>query len=64
MLDGDAYQRLMTAKVANSELFARAANTIAYMYKRVGRKITEEEIKLILFSLSKRREGGIKVKRK
>lgn len=43
-----AYDRLMNVHHANAQLFLVAAQNILSLHKRVGRKLTEEEILAVL----------------
>lgn len=48
MLTEGAYARLMNVKLVNAGLYAAAANQVFGLYKRAGRKITEDEVVSIL----------------
>ncbi|MDD5337154.1 MAG: DNA-binding protein [Candidatus ainarchaeum sp.] len=54
MLDENGYNRMMNVRLASPELYAQAVQGCASVYQRLGRKLGEREILLIL----KRLKGG------
>lgn len=48
VLDDSAYQRLMNVKIANQALFLAASQHIVGIFKQVGRKLTDNEVLMIL----------------
>lgn len=48
VLDENAYDRLTNVKLANAQLFLAAAQHVLAAYKRIGRKIKDEELLAIL----------------
>jgi DNA-binding TFAR19-related protein (PDSD5 family) len=64
-LHHDAYERVMNVMLANPELFQSAVQYILTLYQKVGRKLTDDEVKRILIRLKgEEKEGGISFKRK
>jgi DNA-binding TFAR19-related protein (PDSD5 family) len=64
ILEGDAYERLMNVKISNYELYMNVVNNLIYFYQKVGRKISDEELLMLLEKFTKKREGEIKFYRK
>ena len=56
VLDEKAYDRLMNVSVVNKQLYAMAAKQILAIAGRVGRKITEEELLMLLRALKAQTE--------
>lgn len=56
MLDVAAYDRITNVKLANQQLFLVTAQNILTIYKRIGRKISDEELLQILQQLKNRTE--------
>ena len=48
ILDEDAYARMMNVRVASPELYARAVQGCAGLFQRLGRKLGEREVLLVL----------------
>ena len=46
-----AYDRLMNVRLANQETYSAAAQHVLALYKRVGRRLTDDELVSILMSL-------------
>jgi DNA-binding TFAR19-related protein (PDSD5 family) len=55
-MDENAYERLSNVAFANKELYSIAAQQILMLYKRAGRKITEEELRYVLGLIKERTE--------
>ena len=64
-LQQDAYQRMMNVLLANQELFNGAVRYVLSLYQKIGRKLTDEEVRMILVRLKgKEKEVEISFKRK
>jgi len=64
-LDDSAYERLMNVQLANKQTYLVAAQNIIGIYKKVGRKITEDELLMLLRRIKgEEKEGEISFKRK
>ena len=65
VLDESAYERMMNVMLVNQNLFAATSQKILMYSQRVGRKVTEKEV-LILLQTSREapKSGGISIKRK
>ena len=65
-LTSEAYERMMVVKVANHELYSLAAQQLLALHQRIGRKISEEEVKKILRLLKSgtEKETKIEIRRK
>lgn len=64
ILTKEAYERLGRVKMANPALYARAVQTILYLYQtgRLTKKLTDEQLKAILSKLrEKKRETRIRI---
>lgn len=48
ILDEDAYARLANVKLANPELYAKAVQGCVAIYQRIGRKLGDKEMLLVL----------------
>lgn len=55
-LDDAAYDRLMNVSVANNELFLTAAKNALMLFKRAGRKLSEDEIVALLRAIKEQTE--------
>ncbi|MEW6749315.1 MAG: DNA-binding protein [Candidatus Micrarchaeota archaeon] len=55
-LDDPAYERLMNVAVANNELFLTAAKNALMLFKRAGRKLSEDEIVALLRAIKEQTE--------
>lgn len=64
ILESPAYDRLMNVKMSNQELYAKAVNSLVYMYKKLGRRITDKELLTLLSASVERRTGSIEIRRK
>jgi len=64
ILEGKAFERFMNVRISNPELYANVSNALVYAYKKVRRRITEDELLAMLSASTERREGSISVKRK
>jgi len=65
LLEPEAYQRLMSVKIANPQLFEKATQYILQLSMRVGRKLTEQELIQLLRQLrGPDRKTRIEFKRK
>ncbi|MBI5228200.1 hypothetical protein HY988_06430 [Candidatus Micrarchaeota archaeon] len=47
-LEEPAYERLMNVAIANKELYTNTAKQLLMAYQRIGRKIKEEEVIMVL----------------
>lgn len=64
-LHPDAYNRLMNVMLANPELFQGAVQYAVALYQKVGRKLTDEEVRRILVRLKgEEKKPEISFKRK
>ncbi len=65
-LTSEAYERMMVVKVANPKLYSLAAQQLLTLHQRVGRKISEEEVKKILrlLKIGTEKETRIEIRRK
>ena len=64
-LDDSAYERLMNVQLANKQTYLIAAQNIVAIYKKVGRKITEDELLTLLRRIKgEEKEGEIRFERK
>ncbi|MFA5076941.1 MAG: DNA-binding protein [Candidatus Micrarchaeia archaeon] len=54
MLDDSGYDRMMNVKLASPELYAQAVQGCAGVYQRLGRRLGEREVLLVL----RRLKGG------
>lgn len=61
ILEENAYDRIINVKLANSELFLAAAQNTIGIYKRVGRKINDSELLMILRKLKQGTEKETKI---
>ncbi len=59
-LHPDAYERVMNVMLANPELFQGTVQYIVALYQKVGRKLTDEEVRRILVRL-KGEEKGVEI---
>ena len=59
-VDEPGYERLMNISYANQEFYVNVAQNVIMLYKRAGRKITEDEVLHIIRSLKKQHEPTIK----
>ncbi len=60
-LDEGAYDRLMNVAVANKELYLIAAKNVIAAYRRAGRKLTEEELLMLLRAIKDQTERKTKI---
>ena len=60
-LDESAYERLMNVSVANKELYLNAARNILTAFKRIGRKISENELLMVLKAIKEQTETETKI---
>lgn len=64
-LNHHAYERMMNVMLANPELFQGAVQYILALYQRVGRKLTDDEVKQVLLRLKgEEKEPEISFKKK
>lgn len=64
-LNNDAYERMMNVMLANPELFQGAVQYIFALYQRVGRKLTDGEVRRVLLRLKgEEKEPEISFKKK
>lgn len=54
ILDEEAYDRMINVKIANPELYAKAAQGCLSIYQRLGRKLGNKEVLFLL----RRIKGG------
>lgn len=64
ILESSAYDRLMNVKMSNQELYTKTVNSLVYMYKKLGRKITEKELVTLLSASVEKRTGSLEIRRK
>ncbi len=65
VLDDEAYERMMNVKVANPELYANAVQGCVAIFQRLGRKLGNKEVLMILRRLKgEEREPEITFERK
>jgi DNA-binding TFAR19-related protein (PDSD5 family) len=65
-LTDEAYERMMNVRISNPSLFSAVAEVLLATFRRVGRKLTDEEVLNILrrFTSMTRRESKIEIRRK
>jgi len=64
-LEPSAYDRLMNVQLANQQLYLVAVQNIVAIYKKIGRKITDEELLILLKRIKgEEKEGEIRFERK
>ncbi|MBD3210598.1 hypothetical protein GF318_04430 [Candidatus Micrarchaeota archaeon] len=56
VLDDDAYERMTNVSLANRDLYLAAAKNSLMLYKRLGRKITENELLSLLRAIKEHTE--------
>lgn len=56
ILETNAYERLNNVSIANNELFITAAQHVMGAFRKVRRKIKDDEVKMILTALKERTE--------
>ncbi|HIE53906.1 MAG TPA: hypothetical protein EYP90_01780 [Chromatiaceae bacterium] len=61
VLDEGAYNRIMNVAVANKELYLVAAKQVLMLSKRVGRKLTEEELLALLRAIKEQTTTETKI---
>lgn len=55
-LEESAYNRIMNVKIANSELFITAAQHLLRIFQKVQRRITDNEVLMVLKSIKQQSE--------
>ena len=55
-LDEGAYERLMNVALANNEIYLATARQVLMAFKRVGRKINEDELLSVLKAIKEQTE--------
>ena len=55
-LDEGAYDRLMNVALANNEIYLATARQVLMAFKRVGRKINEDELLSVLKAIKEQTE--------
>jgi DNA-binding TFAR19-related protein (PDSD5 family) len=55
-LDEAAYERMMNVSLANKELYLTAAKNVLMLHKRVERRLTEEELLMLLKKIKEQTE--------
>ncbi len=60
-LDSAAYERLMNVSMANKELYIATAKQVLMAFKRVGRKINEEELLMVLKAIKEQTQTETKI---
>ena len=60
-LDEPGYERLMNISYANQEFYVNVAQNVLMLYKRAGRKITEDEVLHIIRTLKKQTQHEPKI---
>lgn len=64
-LNPHAYERMMNVMLANPGLFQGAVQYILALYQRVGRKLTDDEVKQVLLRMKgEEKEPEISFKKK
>ena len=64
-LELSAYDRLMNVQLANQQLYLVAVQNIVAIYKKIGRKITDDELLMLLKRIKgEEKEGEIRFERK
>ena len=66
LLEQGSYERMMNVKISNEELFFKAGGAIiqAAQSGRIKEKVTEEQLKIMLGTLSHRHEPKIEIRKK
>ncbi len=61
LLEPEAKQRLANVRIANKQLYLKAAQSLLMLYKagQIGGKVSENELKQLLEKLSEKREPKI-----
>jgi DNA-binding TFAR19-related protein (PDSD5 family) len=60
-LNEDAYVRLMNVSIANKELYLVAAKNALMLFKRMGRRITDQELLSLLHAIKGQTEKETKI---
>jgi len=55
-LEEPAYERLMNVSLANKELYLAAAKNVLMLYKRMGKRIKENELLSLLTAIKEQTE--------
>jgi len=61
-LDEAAYERLMNVALANNDVYLATARQVLMAFKRVGRKIKEEELLMVLKAIKEQTETKTSIK--
>jgi DNA-binding TFAR19-related protein (PDSD5 family) len=61
-LDEEAYERLMNVALANNDVYLATARQVLMAFKRVGRKINEEELLMVLKAIKEQTETKTSIK--
>lgn len=61
VLDEKAYGRIMNVRISNASLFSQAAQVSISLYKRAGRKLTEDEVVAILMRIKSQAEHKTRI---
>jgi DNA-binding TFAR19-related protein (PDSD5 family) len=61
-LDEEAYERLMNVALANNDIYLATARQVLMAFKRVGRKINEEELLTVLKAIKEQSETKTSIK--
>lgn len=60
-LEEDAYERLMNVAIANKEVYLIAAKNLLMFFKKMERKINENEVLSLLRAIKSQRENETKI---
>lgn len=61
-LEEPAYERLMNVSLANKELYLAAAKNVLVLYKRVERRLNENEVLALLTAIKEQTETKSTIK--
>ena len=61
-LENEAYDRIINVKIANTQLFLVAAQNVLSLYKRLGRKINDNELLFMLHKIKEQNEKEVAIK--
>jgi len=61
ILDEAGYERMINVKLSNEELFMMTAKNLVGAYQRLGRKISDGEVLIVLRSLKQRTQHESKI---
>jgi len=60
-VDEPGYERLMNISYANKEFYVNVAQNVIMLYKRAGRKITEDEVLQVIRAIKKQTQHETKI---